>query len=140
MSFHQNSGSCPGCLILFKKYPDFWVPLQEWFFDLQSKYPSTHVSCAGRGKEEQERAFQLKVSNAHWTRSSHNWNAAIDIFFMDGGTTCYDPEMYRLIVEPALTSQLLWYGRNDAPFRELPHVEVAGWYGLAKNGILKLVE
>jgi hypothetical protein len=137
---HVNNGNCESCEALFNKYPGFYQPLKNWFKALQAAHPEAHISCAGRGKLEQEIYFQRGATRAHWKQSSHNWNAAIDLFQLSNRKAVWDYQWFKKVVKPALTADLKWYGEPDAVFKELPHVEVADYKNLIQQGKLKLVE
>ena len=137
---HTNSTTpCPGCLAKFNAYPNFYLPLQQWFFSIQSKYPDFHIAEAGRGKIEQELYYARGVSNAQYGQSAHNWNCAIDTFFQDNGHYSVDASRYKDIFQ-SLDSSVKWYGTPDAVFKETPHFEWASWRDLRDDGTLKLVE
>lgn len=136
---HSNSGSCLGCAKIFNKYHGFYQPLRDWFFKVQEKYPEFHIACAGRGKIDQEACFSRKASNARYLESSHNYNAAIDTFFMVDGEYRLDDSLYSKI-EQELIPEITWYGSKKAKFYEKPHFEVANWKELRDQGILKPVE
>lgn len=137
---HTNSGNCFSCAQLFLKYPGFHQPLKDWFELLQSKHPEAHISCAGRGAEDQNALLFRGATKAHFGQSAHNWNAAIDLFQLKDGTYNLDKDWFEAVIVPALTSDLCWYGRPDAPYPERPHIEIASWNEMAKNGILKIVD
>jgi hypothetical protein len=141
MSLHNNDGDCQYCNKIFDRYPNFYVPLRKWFKDFQKLHPEAHISCAGRGRQDQEEAFIRKASRAHYGQSSHNVNAAIDIFELQGNPKdIYERSWFDKVLAPALLPELVWYGAPNAPFKELPHVEVRSWKELRMRGILKLVE
>lgn len=143
MTHHnQIDGSpCPGCLSKFQAYPDFYLPLQEWFFKMQSIDPAFHVVEAGRGATLQESYFNGHASKAHYGESAHNFNAAIDTFFQDHGRYVVDASRYQGLVSIMSPSDnVKWYGEPDAQFKETPHFEVANWRELRDQGLLKLVE
>lgn len=143
MNSHVNNGSCEKCLEIFRRYPNFNIELKIWFTDLQKKYPDAHISCAGRGKADQEQAFNLKASRAHYGQSAHNCNQAIDIFQQDGHLAKWDQEWFDMVIGANLdkcTAELKWYGAPGAEFFERPHVEIANWRDLLKSGAAKLVE
>jgi hypothetical protein len=138
---HENNGNCAKCDELFNKYPSFFKPLRDWFKALQAKHPEAHISCAGRGKKEQEEAYDNRRSRAHWGESAHNYNAALDLFEMQGKREdIYELAWFNSIVSPNIPDSLNWYGRPDSRFFELPHVEVKNWQSLAKKKVIKLVE
>jgi hypothetical protein len=137
---HANTGRCPKCAATFDRYPGAHPGLRSWFVALQLAHPEAHISDAGRGAVRQEEYYYRGATRAHWTESSHNWNAAIDIFELRAGVAKWDQAWFDRVVDPALTVDLLWYGKPRAKFRELPHVEVKGWKILASKGLLKLVE
>lgn len=142
MSLHSNDGKCSGCDKIFSRYPGFHAALKEWFVSFQAKHPEAHISCAGRGRAEQEAQVVHGVSRAHYGKSAHNYNAAIDIF-EDGGKSrseIYETGWFRSILAPALPPWLDWYGKPGSEYHELPHVEVAEWRTLRDAGKLKLVE
>jgi hypothetical protein len=139
---HVNSGRCLKCEQIFDKYPGFYAPLREWFFSFQAVHISAHISCAGRGREDQRYLHVHKLTNAQWTESAHNWNAAIDIFFLVMGSASYDQHLYYEYLWPEMEKhpEFKWFGAPDTKFFELPHVQVRPWVDLAKAGELNLVE
>lgn len=123
------------------RYQGFSKELYAWFFELQEKHPEAHVSCAGRGKDDQTALLHKKATRAAWTKSAHNWNAALDIFENGGDLkNIYETAFFVDVLKPNLKPFLKWYGQPDSDFFELPHVELAGWRQMAKAGTLKLVE
>ena len=141
MAKHKNDGDCLQCLLIFDRY-SFNLELKLWFLDVQKKVPQAHISCAGRGEVEQEAAFIRKASKARWGKSAHNYGAAIDIFEMGGADPkdIYESNWFRTVLGPLIPDWLLWYGRPNAPFFELPHVEVKEWRKMVAEKKLKLVE
>jgi hypothetical protein len=139
---HENDGNCQKCEQIFTRYPGFHAGLRKWFKDLQAKVPTAHISCAGRGQQDQEECVRRGASRAHWSKSAHNWNAAIDIFEMGGKSTTdlYERAWYNEHVAKSIPDDLEWYGAPGASFPELPHVQLRGWKLLANAGKLKLVE
>lgn len=139
MAKHENSGSCQKCLEIIDLYPGFSAELKNWFVGLQKKYLDVHVSCAGRGQVAQEQAFQEKKSDAHWTQSAHNFNAALDLFFLVNEGYCLDEELFQKI-HPDLPETIAWYGEPTASYKERPHFELKSWKDMVLAGALKLVE
>jgi hypothetical protein len=137
---HTNSGACNKCSLIFNKYPNFYAPLRDWFFAFQHLHPEAHISCAGRGEEEQESLYFRRASRAEWGQSAHNYGAAIDIFEMTGHRDIYETVWFHNVLAPALPKWLTWYGRPGSKFYELPHVEVTDWRDMAKKGLIGLVE
>jgi hypothetical protein len=133
MSKHLNNGACPSCAGIFNRYYGFYPSLRAWFSTLQMKYPEAHISCAGRGREDQERCVEEGASLAHWTHSAHNYNAAIDIFFQVDGKLSYSRKLYEDRIAPALTQEFEWYGAPGAVFQELPHVQVRNYQNMNLN-------
>ncbi len=138
---HINNGNCPKCDIIFDAYPNFHVGLRLWFKAFQKDHTEAHISCAGRGEEEQDALFFKKATRAVWTKSAHNYNAAIDIFCVIlGSPDIYDIDWFNNVLDPCIPSWLTWYGRPGSPFYELPHVEIAQWKASVLDGTFKLVE
>lgn len=137
---HDFSGSCMACETIFNRYSGFANTLKIWFKALQIEHPDLHISCAGRGRDDQEALFHRGASRAHYAQSSHNWNAAIDVFQQKEGVYTLDAEWFHLIFASKLGSEFVWYGSEGARFYELPHIELADWKVQAKNGVLSLVE
>lgn len=140
---HANNGSCPKCLLILDRYPGLYEPLRDWFIGLQQKHPEAHVSCAGRGYEEQETLFQGRRSRAHYGESAHNFNAALDIF--ENGNdpkNIYELEWYIDVLRPNLPDWMIWYGNPEYRhvFFELPHAEIRHWKRMRDSGQLLLVE
>ncbi len=145
MSFHQNlHGDCPGCEHLFDRYPGFDAPLRLWFGTVRRAFFDAHISCAGRGKIEQEVDFQRGASNAHWGQSAHNYNAAIDLFQQDMNA----PHHYSVTRDWVLSifdkcplpADFEWYGAPGEKYREVPHIQVRNWRELVVPNSLRLVE
>lgn len=139
---HKNSGNCAYCETIFGRFPGFYAALKDWFKEFQHYHPEAHISCAGRGRQDQEALLIRKATRAAWGKSAHNFNAAIDLFEM-GGTSpsnIYEPHWFESVLKPQLPKFVTWYGAIGAPFPELPHVEVTEWRSLAHQGVLKLVE
>lgn len=138
---HENNGKCAKCLSIIGKYPGFYEPLLNWFLLFQSNHPEGHISEAGRGAELQEVLFLRKASRAHYGQSAHNYNCALDIFENTGKKDdIYEHEWFIDVLKPNLPSWIDWYGRPDASFRELPHIEVRNWKQLRDIGLVRLVE
>lgn len=140
MIHHLNNGVCPKCNDIFEKYPDFNMHLRYWFTKLQSIHPEAHISCAGRGRIDQEQALKDKRSKANWLESAHNYNCAIDIFVIAQNLHIYDIGWFNEVIAPNITDQLEWYGAPHASFKELPHVEIKNWKELRDSGLIGPVE
>jgi hypothetical protein len=140
MSSHINTGKCPKCEEIFAKYPGFNEELHEWFKGIQAQSHDCHISCAGRGSVDQEVAFKRGASKAHYGQSSHNFNAAIDLFQLVGNAAVWNKGWFAKVVGQNLPASLKWYGAPGAVFYELPHVELSAWRDQVKLGKLKLVE
>ena len=130
---HINDGACQKCISIRDKYPGFNLKLWTWFADLQSKNPEVHVSCCGRGQTDQEDAFARRASKAHFGQSAHNVNAALDVFCNLQGKSLYDLGWFNSVIGPNVPDWLDWYGRRDARFHELPHIEIKSWSSMGFN-------
>lgn len=139
MSKHDSSGACPHCLEIINKYPGFDEDLLHWFQSVQKKFTNFHVAEAGRGREVQEDDFDRKASKAHYGESAHNYNCALDTFFMIDGAYSLDEGQFKRIAVN-LPSFIEWYGAPGASFPERPHFEKVGWKELAAQGLVSLVE
>jgi hypothetical protein len=131
---HTNNGKCKKCELIFNRYPGFHPGLKNWFFQLQANYPEAHISDAGRGKATQEEYFKKGSSKAHYGQSSHNFNAAIDIFKLHINGAEWPRDWFKAVVKVAIdahnavaTFKIKWYGEPGSKFYELPHCEVDGW-------------
>jgi len=136
---HSNTGNCLGCAKIFNRYTGFYEPLKDWFFNVQLKQPAFHISCGGRGQIDQEAAFARGASNAHWLQSAHNYNCAIDTFFMIDGQYRLDADLFEQIAKE-LAPDIDWYGLPGSSFKEMPHFEIRNWLDLVKQGLLHPVE
>jgi hypothetical protein len=136
---HVNNGACEKCIEIIEKYPGFNDQLKSWFLMMQAKTVNFHCANAGRGEIEQESYFQKGASKAHWGQSSHNYNCAIDTFFMVDGAYSLDKELFAEIA-PEIPDYISWYGAPDAKFYELPHFEIKEWRKLMAAGEVNLVE
>lgn len=137
---HLSNGRCLKCHDIFDRYPSFNLDLLDWFQNIQSKHPDAHVSCAGRGAVDQDAAFQRGASRAKFGQSSHNYNAAIDVFQLEMGRAIWHQEWFDRVIGGNLTSGIKWYGAVGSEFFELPHCELREWKKWAEEGLLKLVE
>lgn len=140
MGLHKNNGHCGHCAEIFDRYPGFNGLLRSWFTMLQARHPEAHISCAGRGADEQNAKVQETRSKAVYGRSAHNWNAAIDVFCQISGTDIYDEDWFNDVLAPEIPDYLKWYGVLGSPYYELPHIELKEWKKLMSVGILSLVE
>lgn len=136
---HDNSGKCPHCLEIINKYPNFDEDLLSWFQSIQLKFPNFHVAEAGRGRVAQEVDFSRGASRAHYGQSAHNYNVAMDTFFLVNGEYSLDNDLY-LKVTKDLPFFMDWYGAESVKFYERPHFEKIGWEEMARHGLIHLVE
>lgn len=144
---HTNNGECQKCLQIFEKFPGFHQGLKDWFIEVQKNNSEAHISAGGRGKLEQEEYFKKGSSKAHYEQSSHNFNAAIDIFKLHDTGAEWPKAWFNNVIKLAVDShnttadfKINWYGQPGSSFYELPHCEVSNWKELVKEGVLKLVE
>lgn len=137
---HTNEGDCKKCLEIFDRYPHFNEELKVWFLAIQLENPDAHISCAGRGRIDQEVAFKRGASRAHYGQSAHNYNCAIDIFQLKDKSAVWEVNWFRKVVAENLYPHLKWYGTPGAIYNELPHVEISDWPMLVKNKKAVLVE
>lgn len=132
---HKNgTTACEKCLAICNTYPGLSTDLKRWFFEQQKAVPSFHISEAGRGKVRQELLYSSGASKAHWGESAHNYNMAIDTFFLINGKLSYDKLLYAKLKIP---DTINWYGAPGSKFYERPHFEIKGWKAVA---VLKKVE
>lgn len=137
---HDSSGACLKCQMIFDTYPGFHADMREWFDSFQATHPEAHISCAGRGKADQENLFLRKATLAHYGQSAHNYNAAIDLFVMiPGEKTIYPEDWFLKVLLPLVPLWVTW-GHTWVKFPELPHLEVTGWEHMANSGSLHIVE
>lgn len=139
---HDNNGNCSGCDKLFDRYQGFHPMLRGWFKQMQAVYPYFHISCAGRGYEDQMMAKIGGHSNALYGQSAHNYNAAIDTFLQKPGIELYDKSWYGEVISTEMQHEpwLEWYGDKDAKYPELPHIQVKNFKRLVLQGLVSLVE
>ena len=136
---HENNGSCLKCLEIKNKYGCDYV-LWEWFVQFQADHPEAHISEAGRDEDTQEAMVLKGASRAHWTKSAHNWKAALDIFELQGDVkNIYERKWFETVLKPRLPDWITWYGEPGSSFPELPHIEIKEWRRMAKEGCLLLV-
>jgi hypothetical protein len=142
---HVNTGRCPKCAEIFDRFVHH-AGLRAWFEGLQVGTPEAHISCAGRGKADQDAAKKAGTSKAGWGQSAHNYGLAIDIFKLHLSMGAEWPkDWFAAHVAPAIKAQneagsqfqLTWYGSPGSSFYELPHVEIKDWKKRKDN---KLVE
>lgn len=136
---HTNDGACKKCLDIMDKYPGINPQLKSWFLMAQAVYWNFHCADAGRGEYDQEAYFAKGASKARWGQSSHNYNAAIDTFFLVDGAYSLDKDLYNQLAAE-IPDYISWYGAPDAKFYELPHFEITEWRKLVAAGEASLVE
>lgn len=136
---HVNNGACDKCAEIMNKFPKFNLQLKGWFLIVQAKHTNFHCADAGRGELDQEAYFAKGASKAHWGQSSHNYNCAMDTFFLVNGAYSLDKALYAEIAAE-IPEYISWYGAPDAKFRELPHFEIREWRKLLIAGEISLVE
>jgi len=137
---HENSGDCKKCDSIFDRYPGFNSRLREWFKDLQREVPDAHISCAGRGEDDQMSVLLKGLSRASYGKSAHNYGAAIDVFQLKDGKVLWVQQWFELHIVPHLESWLSWYGQPGSAFFELPHIELKAWRSMLARQELALVE
>jgi hypothetical protein len=140
VNHHENNGRCLKCEEIFNKYPGFNEDLRSWFKIFQAKNKEAHISCAGRGRVDQEVARLAGKSRARYGESAHNYSAAIDVFVILPERSIYDKAWFMNVLAPEIPLFLNWYGKPNAPYPELPHVEIECWKMMKESGLLKLVE
>ncbi len=114
--------------------------LRAWFLEFQQAHPEAHISCAGRGADEQTEKLRGGLSRAKYGRSAHNYNCAIDVFVQLPKKDIYDAEWFSKVLAPAIPYHLKWYGSKDSDFYELPHIELRDWRKLVATKEAVLVE
>ena len=132
MNHHSNDPvDCYKCEEIFGIYPGFHAGLKAWFQKVHSKFPDAHISCAGRGRIEQEAAYARGASQAHWGKSAHNYNMAIDLFRLDetveGHYSLSRKWFEEVFAAFPLGDEFYWLGTEGSKFPEIPHVQVMGW-------------
>lgn len=142
---HQNvHGDCDKCDQIFDAYPNFYAPLRVWFASVRGIFFDAHISCAGRGKIDQQAFYHRGASNAQWTQSAHNWNAAIDVWQLDPTKIDHyalDRAWFTKVFEACpIGTEFKWYGAVGARYPELPHIEATLWREMAQAEELRLVE
>jgi hypothetical protein len=126
---HENGKECESCA---KKLEGADPLIAHWFYELKDQFPTAHISCAFRGKEEQDRMVLEKASLLKWPHSKHNVmvkgqpNArAIDLFSLnDEGEAEFRIGFYVQIANwlEDRESPISWGGRwrwSDPPHFEL---------------------
>jgi hypothetical protein len=66
---HENYVPCESCA---KKLEGADPLIAHWFYQLREQFPTVHISCAFRGKDEQDKAVAEKKSLLKWPHSKHN--------------------------------------------------------------------
>lgn len=136
---HKNDGSCAACREIYEKFPSFDLNLRNWFVITQAMFPEFHMAEAGRGRARQEEMFNAGRSRAHYGQSSHNYNCALDGFFLIDGKYNLDEANFLPVVAD-LPDIIEWYGAPGAKFFERPHFEKRSWRALRDGGLIQLVE
>lgn len=143
MNIHSGKQSrCKKCDEIFDRYEGFNEELREWFNLCRNDIRNIHISCAGRGRKDQEDCFDRGRSNAHYGQSAHNYNMAIDVFFVDEvGAYSLDKKYFdELLSNHPIDGKFEWFGRPGSPYKEMPHIQVLNWKDKVKVNSLPLVE
>jgi hypothetical protein len=136
---HANESPCLKCMDIFDRYPGFNEELRTWFMAVQLENPDMHISCAGRGRDDQEKFFKMNLTRARYGQSAHNYNCAIDIFQLLDGKAAWEKAWFDRVVVPNLYPALKWYGAPGSAFYELPHVELTRFREMVQNGEVSLL-
>jgi hypothetical protein len=140
MSKHTNNGKCAKCNEILNTYPNMHPSLQMWFKLAQNLYNKAHISEAGRGKKRQEEFLAKKATKAKYGESAHNYNMAIDIFFvLENGKASWDKALYEEFnkINKPEKYNIKAYSQDPKLSWDLPHYEVEYW---KKDPNKKLVE
>ena len=142
---HENVYNCLKCNEILIKFNGLHDHMYLFVNELKKLDCSAHISCASRGRVEQEVYFQRGASNARYGKSAHNYGAAVDIFRIDEkGLLSYSEAWFNKTVgklvkewnKAGVYEPLDWYGAKGSEFYERPHVELDNWKKLG----LKLAE
>ena len=133
---HVNDGKCAKCLMIMQGVDQRLI---DWFASFQKANPDAHVAWGLRGEKDQNDAFRRSNSNAKWGQSAHNYGLAIDLFRITITGAEWGAPWFKNIMGPDVKKhpELTW-GGTFARFVDLPHVEIAGWEQLVKDGKAKL--
>lgn len=136
MAKHINSKEqrCEKCLEILNFNCGTDEALKSWFIIMQAKNPELHVSCSGRGEDEQNKAFEEGKSKAKWGESPHNYSPslAIDVFRIDSeGKPSWDSDWIKDTLIYEMPGNIEW-GGNFKTFKDAPHFQRVQWKKLAK--------
>lgn len=129
MSVHQEGPECTGCEAKGKTALPY---LFEWFKAKKRANPRLHISCASRGFDDQEAAFNSGASKLRWPWSAHNrrkpngepesW--ALDLFEIIDGKAVYSPRTFATLNEENVASgEPLMWGGNFKSLGDACHFE-----------------
>ena len=130
MTLHHKEGAeCPLCQ---QKLLSAHESLREWFFEVKNAFLDVHISCAWRGKEDQEAAFHLGLSNAKYGHSKHNhtlngepYSLALDLFQLRNGVAAYRPRYFAAINDfNARNGYPIRWGGSFRSIRDCVHFEL----------------
>ncbi len=105
---HTASPICPLC---DEKLKTADARIAKWFRQIKSEFPDLHISCAYRGKKEQEEAVAGGKSRAHFPMSKHNHTTetgvpcslALDVFQLKDHAAWFDKAYFKSISEHEIT-------------------------------------
>jgi hypothetical protein len=110
---------------------------------MQLSDPEIHLSTFGRGAFDQRDCYKKGSSAAQFGESPHNYNAAVDVWFLVNGVYVADEKLYKEKLSGKIPDHLQWpisYFRNGKVTIDWPHVQARDWKELVSKGILKLVD
>lgn len=120
---HENKRICLECNRILRSADNELIRFAAY---IRAAYPEAHVSCAFRGENEQNEAFERGFSRARWPDSKHNKTPAkaIDFFYQDKfGKGIWDAKWFKMVLDEASRMfGLMWGGRWNRP--DFPHVEM----------------
>jgi peptidoglycan L-alanyl-D-glutamate endopeptidase CwlK len=113
-------------------------PLLQQLFNAVILKTDCTVLDAQRNRQQQEQAFALGHSRAHFGQSAHNWSPAVAVdvvpYPLDWEDTKAFQALAHVVLETAkeLDIPITW-GGSWATLKDMPHYELTPWREWAKK-------
>ena len=116
-------------------------PLLQQLFNEVIKDFDCVVLDSQRGRADQEKAFKMGNSKAHFGQSAHNWAPAVALdvvpFPIDWGNTAAFKALGKVVKAKAKALGVpIGWGGDWKTFKDLPHYELTPWREFAKKSKL----
>lgn len=113
-------------------------PLLQKLFNAVILKTDCMVLDAQRNKQQQEQAFKLGHSHAHFGQSAHNWSPAVAVDVVPYPLDWTDTKSFQALAKIVLATAKeldipIEWGGSWATLKDMPHYELSPWRTWAKQ-------